>query len=266
MNWDTMEKIIAWADRSAITKADITGGAPELNPNFRRLVDALIDLGISITARCNLTVLFEPGQEDLPQWYAARNVRLVCSLPCYTKDNVDQQRGQGVFQKSIRALQALNAAGYGVTPGLVLDLVYNPGGAYLPPGQTQLTADYRQRLLDDFGIRFTGLLALANVPINRFNHYLQRSGQADSYQRLLLDNFNPSTVPGLMCRHLISVEWTGRVYDCDFNQMLGLPRPGGEQYLWELDPVTIPAARIATGPHCFACTAGAGSSCGGALA
>lgn len=266
MSWNTMRKIIAWAVQAEIKKVDITGGAPELNPHFRRLVDSFIGCGVATTVRCNLTVLYEPGQEDTAQWYAQRAVRLVCSLPCYTRENVDRQRGKGVFAKSIRALQLLNQHGYGHRPELVLDLVYNPGGAFLPPDQEQLSTDYRRRLGEDFGVRFSNLLALANLPVSRFAHFLHRSGQTAKYQELLVDNFNPGTVAGLMCRHLISVDWTGRVYDCDFNQMLDLPLQGSTRYLWDLDPGTLCGAPIAVGRHCFGCTAGAGSSCGGALA
>ncbi len=266
MTRDTMDRILAWAQRAAISHVDITGGAPELNPHFRWFVDAFLDLGVNTTSRCNLTVLFEPGQDDLPDWYAARRVRLVCSLPCYTEDNVDAQRGKGVFTKSIRALRLLNQVGYGVDSDLPLDLVYNPGGAFLPPSQTILESDYRQRLADDFGIRFSRLLVLANIPINRFAHYLARTGQTADYHRLLVDNFNPDTVPGLMCRHLISADWQGRVYDCDFNQMLGLPLGGSHpRFLWQLHTDHIDGQPIAVGRHCFGCTAGAGSSCGGAL-
>jgi len=266
MAWKTMQRIVAWAERAAISKVDITGGAPELNPSFRRLVDAFTALGTDITSRCNLTVLLEPGQEDLAAWYATRRVRLVCSLPCYSRNNVDAQRGDGVFDKSIRALQLLNRHGYGGAENLLLDLVYNPGGATLPPPQAQLEKDYRQRLDEDFGIRFNNLLTLTNLPINRFAHYLDRTGQRQAYERLLVENFNASTVPGLMCRHLLSVDWQGRVYDCDFNQMLSLPLGAGrERYLWEIDAEQLHDSTIGVGAHCFGCTAGNGSSCGGAL-
>ncbi len=267
MAWDTMQRIVAWCRQAGISAVDITGGAPELNPHFREFVDAILNLRATVTARCNLTVLLESGQEDLASWYASRRVRLVCSLPCYTPDNVDAQRGKGVFAKSIAALKQLNDHGYGSENGPRLDLVYNPGGAFLPPDQQALEIDYRNRLRADFGIEFSGLMALANLPINRFAHYLERTGQLASYQALLLENFNPSTVPGLMCRHLLSVDWLGEVFDCDFNQMLSLPMGGDRrQHLWELDPDKISRSPIAVGPHCYGCTAGAGSSCGGALA
>jgi radical SAM/Cys-rich protein len=261
----TMEKILHWLDDADVRSVDITGGAPELNPHFRWFVDGLLEGGLSVTCRCNLTVLLEPGQEDLARWYARRGVRLVCSLPCYSRENVDRQRGKGAFDKSITALKRLNNAGYGEPP-LTLDLVYNPVGASLPPDQSILERDYKTRLDEDFGIRFNRLLALANLPINRFAHYLERTGQLEDYQRLLEDSFNPDTVPDLMCRHLLSVDWLGRVYDCDFNQMLDLPAGGSARYLWDVEPAALEGAAVATGRHCFGCTAGAGSSCGGSLA
>ena len=266
MAWETMEKILDWARRAGVPHADLTGGAPELNPHFRRFVDGFLAQGCAVTARCNLTVLFEPGQEDLADWYAERGVRLACSLPCYTRDNVDAQRGRGVFDKSIAALQRLNAVGYGREVRLPLDLVYNPGGAFLPPPQAKLEADYRRRLREDFGIEFTRLLALANLPINRFAHWLRREGKYESYLALLTERFNPDTVPGLMCRRLVSVDWCGRVYDCDFNQMLELPLGArAPRYLWELRAEALTGEPIATGSHCLGCSAGCGSSCGGAL-
>jgi radical SAM/Cys-rich protein len=267
MTWETMEKILDWARDAGITAVDITGGAPEVNPHFRRLVDGLLALGTQVTSRCNLTVLLEPGQNDLASWYAQRKIRLVCSLPCYTQINVDAQRGDGVFEKSLVALRRLNDAGYGREAALVLDLVYNPGGAFLPGAQEKLEADYKQRLREDHDIVFSRLRTLTNLPINRFAHFLERTGQHEKYMQLLEENFNPATVPGLMCRHLVSVDWRGRVYDCDFNQMLDLPlgdRP--PRYLWELKSQDLNAAPVAVDSHCFGCTAGAGSSCGGALA
>ena len=266
MTWETMIRILAWTERSRITRVDITGGAPELNPNFRRFVDAFLALRAAVTARCNLTVLLEPGLEDLATWYAARRVHLVASLPCYSRKNVDAQRGDGTFDKSIVALRRLNDAGYGRTPDLTLDLVYNPGGAFLPADQTELEAEYKRRLHDECGIAFSRLLTLANLPINRFAHFLERTGQYDDYVRLLEENFNPATVSELMCRHLISVDWLGRVYDCDFNQMLDIPLAGrGARHLWDIEPSRLDGERVATGEHCFGCTAGAGSGCGGAL-
>ena len=267
MTWETMEKILKWAGPAKIDKVDLTGGAPEMIPHFREFCTELIKLGIEITSRCNITVLYEPGQEDLAQWYAENRIRLVCSLPCYTEDNVDAQRGKGVFDKSISGLQLLNSKGYGIEPHLKLDLVYNPGGAFLPPAQQDLEQEYREMLGDNFGITFSNLLAITNIPINRFAHALKRDGEIDSYQNLLVENFNPSTVDQLMCRHLINLDWEGRVFDCDFNQMLDIPLSGKEQrFLWDLEIDRIDGESIATNRHCFGCTAGAGSSCGGILA
>ncbi len=266
MTWATMQKILAWTRENDIKRVDITGGAPEMNPHFREFVDAFIDMGTQVTARCNLTVLYEPGQDGLARWYADRKVRLVCSLPCYSEINVDQQRGKGVFGKSIKALQELNAEGYARNAVLPLDLVYNPNGPSLPPDQATLEAAYKQRLFDDFGIEFNNLLTLTNLPINRFAHYLRRTGQFDSYYELLMDNFNAQTVSALMCRHLLSIDWLGKVYDCDFNQMLDLPLDAAHgDYLWDIDSKNLKHASVIVGAHCFGCTAGAGSSCGGAL-
>lgn len=268
MTWETMQKILVWAEKTNINRVDLTGGAPELNPNFRPFCEALLALDIEITSRCNITVLFEPGQEDLAQWYADREIRLVCSLPCYTEDNVDTQRGKGVFDKSIKGLQLLNSVGYGTAPNnaLTLDLVYNPVGAFLPPEQQQLEQDYRDMLTKNFDISFTSLLAITNIPINRFAHALKRDGEMQQYQALLVDNFNPSNVDGLMCRSMINLDWEGRMFDCDFNQMLNIPFAGGKtKYLWDLEIDQVEGANIATNRHCFGCTAGAGSSCGGTL-
>lgn len=266
MTPETMARIVAWLEDAGIAHVDITGGAPELNPGFRRFVDDILRVDARVTSRCNLTVLFEPDQEGLARWYADRGVRLVCSLPCYSRRNVDAQRGKGVFGKSIEALKRLNEVGYGSGPELVLDLVYNPGGASLPPSQESLQEEYRERLWEDFGIRFNNLFTLANLPINRFAHFLERQGKTEEYQRLLIDNFNPDTVNGLMCRHIISVDWEGRVYDCDFNQMLELPMgTSGVRHLWDIDSRVLADQPIRVDRHCFGCTAGAGSSCGGAL-
>ncbi len=267
MTWATMEKILDWTRDAGVTAVDITGGAPEVNPHFRRFVDGFLALGAQVTSRCNLTVLLEPGQEELASWYARRKIRLACSLPCYTRKNVDAQRGDGVFDKSIEALKRLNAAGYGHDESLVLDLVYNPGGVSLPGMQEKLQADYKQRLGGDFGIVFSRLMTIANMPINRFAHYLERTGQHETYMQTLEQSFNPATVPGLMCRHLISVDWRGRVYDCDFNQMLDLPLADEpHRCLWDIEISELPGKPIAVDSHCLGCTAGAGSSCGGALA
>jgi len=266
MDWNTMQKILVWADKAGIKSVDLTGGAPEMNPHFREFILAFQEQGAQIISRCNLTILMEPGHEDLAQWYADHKIRLVSSMPCYTRENVEQQRGKGVFGKSIDALQKLNAAGYAHEADLPLDLVYNPGGAFLPPAQSSLEQDYKTRLKEDFGIEFSSLLTITNLPIKRFEHYLSRSGQLESYLSLLVGNFNPCTVGNLMCRQLISVDWLGNVYDCDFNQMLDMPLAGRAQTkLWEVEAQSLDGLPISVNTHCYGCTAGAGSSCGGAL-
>lgn len=250
----------------AFTLLDITGGAPELHPRFRDLVRGARALGREVIDRCNLTILFEPGHEDLAEFLAEQRVHVVSSLPCYQEDNVDKQRGRGVFERSIQGIRRLNSLGYGRGQGHVLDLVYNPVGAHLPPDQPGLEADYKRRLRNDHGLVFDALLTITNMPIARFLADLRRQGRADEYQQLLLDSFNPATLDGLMCRHLISVGWQGRLFDCDFNQMLDIPVPGPRRTIFELgDGTGWAGLPIATAPHCFGCTAGAGSSCGGAL-
>jgi radical SAM/Cys-rich protein len=246
---------------------DVTGGAPELNPHFRSLVAGARALGRRVIDRCNLTVLLEPGQEDTAQFLAAHGVDVVASLPCYLEENVDRQRGRGVHRGSVEALRRLNALGYG-RPGspLVLDLVYNPLGAELPPPQAGLEARYREELRARFGIEFHRLLTLANMPIRRFARELARTGQLAAYQALLVNHFNPETLPALMCRSLLSVGHDGRLHDCDFNLALALPLPGPERTIWDLDDLSRLEGRgVATVRHCYGCTAGAGSSCGGAL-
>jgi radical SAM/Cys-rich protein len=250
---------------------DLTGGAPELNESFRLLVAEARRLGRRVIDRCNLTVLFERGMEDLAEFLAANEVHVVASLPCYQGENVEKQRGRGAFGRSILALWNLNALGYG-RPGsaLRLDLVYNPLGASLPPPQARLEAKYREELGRQFGIEFHQLLTLTNMPIKRFAWFLERSGQLDRYLSLLVNHFNPATVPELMCRSLLSVGWDGRLFDCDFNQMLeielGGAAGGGPRTVWDAGSLDgIAGRRIATGTHCFGCAAGAGSSCSGAL-
>jgi radical SAM/Cys-rich protein len=250
---------------------DVTGGAPELNPHFRRLVSEARRLGRRVIDRGNLTILFEPGMEDLAPFLAANRVEVVASLPCYGAENVEKQRGRGVFDKSIAALRGFNALGYGQPQsGLVLDLVYNPVGAFLPPPQAALEERYRHELRTRFGIEFSRLLTITNMPIKRFADALRRTGQLAAYLGLLVNHFNPATVPGLMCRSLVSVGWNGRLYDCDFNQMLDLPLGAddgaGARTIWDVDSLEELAGQpVATAGHCFGCTAGAGSSCGGAL-
>ncbi len=269
---DTAERVVAVLRSSpSIDTVDLTGGAPELNPNFGWLVDEARALERRVMVRCNLTVLFEPGMEALPGFYGERGVELVCSLPCYTPDNVDRQRGNGVFDKSVQALRLLNGIGYGLPEStLRLQLVYNPLGPFLPPPQATLEAQYRDELWRHFRIQFHQLLTITNMPIKRFADQLRRSGKHAEYMGLLVNHFNPATVPGLMCRTLVSVGWDGVLYDCDFNQMLEWPLPiddGARPLtLWDVDDLAaLGGAPIRTGPHCFGCTAGAGSSCGGAL-
>jgi radical SAM/Cys-rich protein len=251
-----------------IARLDLTGGAPELSPHFRPLVAAARRLGRRVVDRCNLTVLFEPAMADLPAFLARHQVEVIASLPCYGAENVDRQRGRGVFEKSVRALRALNALGYGrAGSGLVLDLVYNPVGVFLPPPQAVLEARYRDELRRGFGIEFDRLLTITNMPIKRFADDLDRQGRRAEYLGLLVNHFNPATVPGLMCRTLVSVGWDGALHDCDFNQMLALPLGGRPRTVWDVDTLDeLAGAPIATASHCFGCTAGTGSSCGGALA
>jgi radical SAM/Cys-rich protein len=258
-----------WEANEAIRTVDLTGGAPELNPHFPMLVEAARRAGRTVIVRCNLTVLFAPAMEWLPEFYHANQVRLVCSLPCYTEENVTRQRGAGVFAKSIDALRLLNGRGYG-TGAYELDLVYNPVGPSLPPPQAELEERYRAELGGNFGIRFNRLLTITNMPISRFADQLDRAGQHEAYLGLLVNHFNPATVAGLMCRTLISVGYDGKLYDCDFNQMLELPlgaaAAGGPLTIWDVNDLRgLAGAPIATGAHCFGCTAGSGSSCGGAL-
>ncbi len=266
MTRQTIDRIVDWIDKQAVERVDLTGGAPELNPNFRYLGDALAVRQTIITSRCNLTVLFEPGQTDLAHWYADRHVRLVCSLPCYSKVTVDTQRGRGVFDKSLRGLTVLNEIGYGWDDSLQLDLVYNPAGTSLPAAQKELEQLYRDQLYRNYGVVFNNLLTLTNLPINRFAHQLHRSGRFDEYIDMLDENFNAATVDQLMCRHALSVDWQGRIYDCDFNQMAGVPFGDKEPlYLWDMTPESLDGAVVAVRDYCLSCTAGAGSSCGGAL-
>lgn len=248
---------------------DLTGGAPELNPEFRRLVTQAQALGVHVIDRCNLTILCEEGQEDLAEFLAANAVEIVASLPCYLEENVDRQRGKGVFDDSIRALQRLNALGYGDPDGaLPLNLVYNPQGPVLPPPQAALEADYRRVLAEQYGVRFNRLLALANLPIQRFGSTLLSHGQFDDYVSLLKQAHRDANLAAVMCRSLVSVDWQGYLYDCDFNQMLGLgmQTPNAQRaQLRDLSRLALDDRPIMVGDHCYGCTAGQGSSCGGAL-
>jgi radical SAM/Cys-rich protein len=251
-----------------VRTVDITGGAPELNPSFGDLVTGARELGKRVMVRCNLTVLFEPGMDRLVEMYREHEVALVCSLPCYTAENVDRQRGKGVFGKSIEALRLLNGIGYGSGGALTLDLVYNPLGAFLPPAQHELEAKYHEELERLFGIRFDRLFTITNLPVKRFAEMLARSGESERYMSLLVAHFNAETVPGLMCRSLVSVSWDGNLHDCDFHQMEGIPLASGgrAQTLWTIESFDeLARTPIVTARHCYGCTAGAGSSCGGTL-
>jgi radical SAM/Cys-rich protein len=273
----TADRVLALlAANPEIATLDLTGGAPELQNEFRRLVRGAHALGRHVIDRCNLTVFDAPGQQETPEFLARHGVQTIASLPCYTRENVEQQRGRGVFARSIAALQRLNALGYGQAGSplaldvsaseLRLDLVYNPLGPSLPPPQAELEDRYRAELRELFGIEFHRLLTITNMPIKRFAHRLAREGRAAEYQSLLVNHFNPDTVPELMCRHLVSVSWDGRLFDCDFNQMLQIPAAAKPETVWEIDDfATLAGEAIATGPHCFGCTAGSGSSCSGAL-
>ncbi len=264
----TVERILELlADAPGVHTVDLTGGAPELNPHFRTLVREARTLGKTVIDRCNLTVLFRPGQEDTAEFLAAQGVKVVASLPCYSKANVEQQRGKHVFDPSLRALHQLNALGYGQPgSGLELDLVYNPLGASLPPAQAALEATYRRELAEHFGIVFNRLFTITNMPIKRFLHLLEREGRYERYMQTLLDAFNPQAALGVMCRNLLSVDWRGQLYDCDFNQALELPQGGRPRTLWDIAALTdVERGPIAFANHCYGCTAGAGSSCGGSL-
>lgn len=265
MDADTLALIPRVLAARGIGTLDLTGGAPELHPQFRDLVRQARGLGVKVIDRCNLTILFEPGQEGLAEFLAAQGVEVVASLPCYSAANVDSQRGAGVFGKSIRALQKLNALGYGHDgSGLALNLVYNPQGASLPPAQARLEADYKRELSEQFGVRFNTLFALANMPINRFGSTLVSQGQFAGYLRLLKDNYQSANLDHVMCRDLISVDWRGHLYDCDFNQQLGLPATGSG-HVRDLLVADVADKPIRVADHCYGCTAGQGSSCGGAL-
>lgn len=266
MTRETIDRIVSFLEQSDVQTVDLTGGAPELNPDFRAFVERVRAQRRRVMVRCNLTVIFERGQEDLPEFYRTHEIELVCSLPCYLEENVDEQRGRGVFTKSIRALQLLNRIGYGRPgTGLELHLVYNPVGASLPPPQAELEADYKAELKARYDIDFNKLYTITNMPISRFGDFLKRRGIYDQYVQTLQDNFNPHTVDNLMCRSLISVGWQGEIYDCDFNQMLDLHAFGREVKLWEVMPDDLIDRDVRVGDHCFGCTAGAGSSCGGEL-
>ena len=277
MNEENIDLVLQVLASRQIEVLDLTGGAPELHVSFKRLVTAARALGVRVIDRCNLTILLEPGYEDLADFLAAQQVEVVASLPCYSLENVDKQRGEGVFDKSIEGLQRLNALGYGQPDSpLVLNLVFNPQGASLPPDQQALQSDYKRELAKHFGIVFNELFALTNMPIQRFGSMLVSKGTFKAYMSLLRDSFQQKNLDAVMCKNLVSVDWQGYLYDCDFNQQLGLPLPqptalrslGVSQpvlHLTDLLSTSIDGRSIAVADHCYGCTAGQGSSCGGAL-
>ena len=269
MSREVVDNVLEFAHAARVAKLDLTGGAPELNVHFRDLVRAARELGVHVMDRCNLTVLEQPGQEDLAQFLAANRVEVVASMPCYLEENVDRQRGKGVFDTSVRSLQVLNGLGYGQPgSGLELTLVYNPQGAVLPPAQQGLENDYRRHLAERYSISFNHLYVITNMPIQRFGSMLISKGQFEHYMDLLKNAYQPANLESVMCRSLLSVDWRGYVYDCDFNQMLGLPiaykgRP--RTHLRDLIGADLEHNVISVADHCYGCTAGQGSSCGGAL-
>jgi radical SAM/Cys-rich protein len=268
MSAEVADVVLDFIARRRIATLDITGGAPELNANFRHLVTGARRRSVKVTDRCNLTILEQPGQEDLGEFLAANQVEVVASMPCYLQDNVERQRGKGVFDGSIRGLRQLNALGFGRDPALALNLVYNPQGPALPPPQAALEADYKRVLGESYGIVFNKLFVLANMPIQRFGTMLINRGEFDGYLQLLRDAHLDANLDGVMCRNLISVDWRGFVYDCDFNQMLDLPLTRGQRtrlHLSDLLDDDLKGNPIRVAGHCYGCTAGQGSSCGGAL-
>jgi len=264
---DRVLEVLENSIRHGVHTLDLTGGAPELNPHFRRCVTRARQLGVDVIDRCNLTVLCEPGQEDLASFLAEHRVHVVASMPCYNQDTVDKQRGDGVYERSIAGLQQLNAMGYGQPgTGLVLDLMYNPAGASLPPAAFSLEAAYKRELGSRFGIQFNSLLTLTNMPIKRFADRLHQSGQTEAYMRTLLDAFNPATTEGVMCTRLVSVRWDGALFDCDFNQQLDLPPQAPKRSIFDISSTQDwTGCGVTTDLHCLGCTAGAGSSCTGTV-
>ncbi len=270
MDRETVDQVLGFLAANGAKAIDLTGGAPELNPHFRYLVARARSLGAKVIDRCNLTILFEEGQEDLAPFLADHQVEIVASLPCYTEELVDRQRGKGVYDKSVRAIRRLNELGYGREgSGLVLNLVYNPQGPSLPPAQEKLEADYKRILGEAFGIAFNGLYTLANMPIQRFGSTLISKGQFNQYMSLLRGAHQDGNLEAVMCKSLVSVDWQGYLYDCDFNQMLGLPlvvRGSARPHLKDVLGRDLDGNPIVVNDHCYGCTAGQGSSCGGALA
>ncbi|WP_242050687.1 arsenosugar biosynthesis radical SAM (seleno)protein ArsS [Oculatella sp. FACHB-28] len=268
MDRATVDACLRALDQTEAHTVDLTGGAPELNPHFRYLVEECVARGKHVIDRCNLTVLLLPRMQDLPEWFAERGVEIICSLPHYRKFNTDAQRGDGTFEKSIEALRRLNAVGYGNgDPQRRLTLMSNPAGAFLAGNQAKMEQEWKAGLEKNHGVRFDRLIALNNMPISRFLEWLEQSGNLQRYMEVLVNAYNPATVAGLMCRNTLSVSWDGRLFDCDFNQMLDLEcqLPGQRPHIRDFDPKLLAQREIVTGTHCFGCTAGAGSSCGGAI-
>lgn len=268
MEEKTVDRLIELMKKiPTLTSIDITGGAPEMNPHFKKLVKAARELKLEVIDRCNLTIFFEKGHEDLPQFFKEQKIHVIASLPCYTKDNVDKQRGRGVFDKSIEGLKKLNDIGFGIEgTGLLLDLVYNPGGAFLPGSQKKLEADYKRELKQFFNLNFNQLYTITNMPVKRFLDDLNRQGKYEDYMTLLVNSFNLEAVETVMCKSLVSIGWNGDIYDCDFNQMLEMPLASQTTNIWDINSLTeLTNKKIAMANHCYGCTAGAGSSCGGAL-
>lgn len=273
MDGSTIDHILEWFEKTDIPTLDLTGGTPEMIPDYRRLVESVrnFEQPRRVMTRLNATIINEPGYQWVPEFLRDQQVEIIASMPCYQPDNVNQQRGDGVFDSSILAFQKLNQLGYGRDPELLLNFVYNPNGAFLPPCQAELTADYKQAMDEHFDIQFNDLYCIANMPIARFASHLKNTGQYQSYNQLLRESFNPSTIDSLMCRNTINVSWLGEVFDCDFNQMMKLPlyapasHSADSLHVWDIDPDTFASTPIRTGAHCFGCTAGSGSSCGGAL-
>ncbi|MEX0777773.1 MAG: arsenosugar biosynthesis radical SAM (seleno)protein ArsS [Phycisphaeraceae bacterium] len=266
MTWETMAMVLDAARRAGAKTLDITGGAPEMHPRFGGFVDAAIAQGLNVLVRTNLTIMLQPGFGGMPDFLAGRGVHLVASLPCYLETNVDKQRGKHVYRDSIEVIGRLNHVGYASDSRLQLDLVYNPGGPSLPPPQQKLEEAYRVELFNRFDIRFNRLFTITNMPIGRFLHDLKRDGKEEQYAQVLRDAFNAATLPELMCRHQLHVGWDGQLDDCDFNYGIGLPVNGRVRHIRDFDPQEYRRRRIATGSHCFGCTAGCGSSCKGSLA
>lgn len=269
MDSATVEQVLDVLRRGGIATLDLTGGAPEMNPHFHYLVESARALGVTVMDRCNLTILAEPGYEEMARFLADQQVQIVASLPCYLEDNVDRQRGRGTFETSIRMLQLLNTLGYGSDPRLQLHLVYNPQGPSLPPPQARLKADYDRFLGEQFGIRFNQLFTITNMPIQRFGSMLLSKGQFNGYMELLREAHQDANLKQVMCRSLVSVDYQGYLYDCDFNQMLGMPmRHDGRRRMHLADMLEggLQGKSVVVADHCWACTAGAGNSCGGALA